>query len=127
MIGRTEGLLMKEVLCAAAVAAYTIATFGADDNTFETATSPAQPFIGIFQYATTRPGLRVRIALDGISQINISGSVTRGDWLTTDGNGNGITADPSPGENMNVIGKAVNSGTAPQVVGVLVHPTQIQG
>jgi hypothetical protein len=127
MIGRTEGLLMKEVLCAAPVAAYTIATFGADDNTYETASSPEQPLIGVFEFATKAAGLNVRLALDGIAHVTIAGSVNRGDRITSNGYGQGITADPSPGENMNVIGIAMNSGTAPAIIVVLIHQDMIQG
>ncbi|MFZ0946149.1 MAG: hypothetical protein WB930_13850 [Syntrophobacteraceae bacterium] len=127
MIGRTEGMLQKEVLSAAPIGAYTIATFGADDDHFQMASSGNQRLIGVFQYAVNAAEMRVRVAMDGISQVTISGSVNRGDWITSDENGCGITADPSPGEDMNVIGIAVNSGVAPHVVGVLVHPDTIQG
>ncbi|MGO9018751.1 MAG: hypothetical protein ACLQVJ_10430 [Syntrophobacteraceae bacterium] len=127
MISQTKGMLEKELNCAGPVAAYTIAKFGADDNTATTATSTSDSFLGIFQFATNAAGQPVRLMMDGIGRVAISQAVTRGQWVTTDAYGNGVPANPAPGANCNVIGKAMNSGNPGQVVAVLINPCQIQG
>jgi|SRR5208337_1490818 len=127
MVGRTKGILEKDANSAAAVAAFTIAAFGNDDNTFVNPASGSVPFAGIFQFATTGAGKPVRIALDGISPLTISANVTRGQWITSDANGCGIPAAPAPGTNMSVIGKAMNSAAPGQTCFVLINAIQIQG
>ena len=126
MIGQTSGI-EKEVNCTAPPAQFTIATPGADDNTFSTANGPAVPLVGVFQLATNAGQPQSRIMLSGISRVLISGAVTRGNFITSDANGNGVAAAPAAGANAYVIGIAMGSGVAGQIIPVLLAPGRIQG
>ena len=126
MIGATSGI-EKSVKCTAAVAAWTQAKPGADDDTYSTATAVSDAIAGIFQHATANAGEEVRVMLTGISRIKIGGNVTRGALLTTDANGQGVAAAPAAGTNNSVIGRALASGVSGDIIPVLLCPGQIQG
>ena len=106
-MGETS-LLEKAGKSTAAVAtAYTICKPGADDDTFSLATGATDSLIGIFQHTTSVAGASVRIAMNsGISSLVYGGTVTRGDPLTSDSLGRGITAVAG----QNIIGYATVSG-----------------
>ena len=125
---RATSGISKAAKCAAAIAAqYTIATFGADDDTFSVASGSAGALIGVFQGATVNAGDSVEVMVTGISNIACGGAVTRGDYLTSDANGNGITAAPSAGVNADVIGVALESGVSGDIIAVRLAPGRIQG
>lgn len=106
-MGETS-LLEKHGQSTAAVAtAFTICKPGADDDTFSLATGATDSLIGIFQHTTSAAGVGVRIAMNsGISSLLYGGTVTRGDPLTSDGSGRGVTAVAG----QNIIGYATISG-----------------
>ena len=126
MIGQTSGI-EKSAKCTAAVAAFTIAKPGADDDTFSTATAVSEELIGVFQHATTSANEEVRLMLTGITRIKLGGTVTRGGWATTDGSGQGVAAAPSADVNNAVIGKFLASGVVGDIVTLLLAPGRIQG
>lgn len=118
MIGKTSGL-EKSVLCTAAVAVNTIAKFGANDNTLSTATAATDNIIGVFQHATTTALDEVRVMLDGIAEIKLGvGGITRGGPVTSDATGLGVAAVSGN----NIIGFAMASGVAGDIVPVLISP-----
>lgn len=106
-MGETS-LLEKAGKSTAAVAtAFTICKPGADDDTFSLATGATDSLIGIFQHTTSGAGVSVRIMTNaGISSLVYGGTVTRGDPLTSDSLGRGITAVAG----QNIIGYATISG-----------------
>lgn len=126
MIGATSGL-EKSVKCSAAVTAFTAAKFGADDDTAVVATAVADNIIGVFQHSTGASGDEVRLMLNGITRLLIGGNVTRGDWLTVDGSGRGVSAAPAAGVNNNVIGRAMASGVSGDIIPALLEAGRIQG
>jgi hypothetical protein len=127
MMGQTSGI-EKSVKCAAAIAtAYLIAKFGSDDDTLAQATASTEILIGIFQHTTAAAGDEVRVMLDGISKVVLGGSVTRGDYLTSDANGKAVAAAPGAGVNANIIGQAMASGVANDIIPVHLAPGRIQG
>lgn len=127
MIGQTTEI-EKSVKCTAAVAAYTFAKFGADDDTMSTATTPASDsLIGVFQHATSAAGEEVRLMLEGITRIKLGGTVTRGQKLTCDGSGQGIAAAPSAGSNVHVGAVALASGVSGDLISALLSPSVMQG
>lgn len=118
MLGVTS-LLEKEAKCTAAIATqYLIAKFGADDDTFSQATAATENLIGIFQFTTTAAGERVRLMLEGISNLKIGGVVTRGDPVTSDANGKGVKAVLG----QNIIGFALASGVLNDIIPVFISP-----
>lgn len=126
MIGPTTGL-EKEVSTSGTVVAFTLATPGADDNTYVQGSGVAAPLLGVFQFAPSTDQPQVRIRMDGISWVLISTAVTRGQPLTSDANGNGVPAAPAAGVNNYIIGFAMASGVAGQLIPVRIAPGRIQG
>ncbi len=125
---RATSGISKAAKCAAPIAAaYTIATFGADDDTFSVASGSSAALVGVFQSTTANAGDIVEVMVTGISNIACGGSITRGDYLTADTNGNGITAAPAAGVNANVIGVALESGVSGDMIAVRLAPGRIQG
>ncbi|MBI5885304.1 MAG: DUF2190 family protein [Deltaproteobacteria bacterium] len=126
-MGATSGL-EKSVKCTAALAtAYLIAKFGADDDTLSQATASTEELVGVFQHTTTAVGEEVRVMLDGISRVVLGGTVARGNYLTSDANGKAVTAAPAAGVNACVIGQALASGVAGDIIPVHIEKTRIQG
>jgi len=127
MMGATSGL-EKSVKCTAALAtAYLIAKFGADDDTLSQATASTEEIVGVFQHTTSAVGDEVRVMLDGISRVVLGGTVARGNYLTSDANGKAVAAAPGAGVNAYVIGQALASGVAGDIIPVHIEKTRIQG
>jgi hypothetical protein len=126
MIGPTTGL-EKEVNTSGTVGQYTLATPGADDNTFVQASGVTALLAGVFQFPPSTDQPQVRIRMSGISWVQISTAVTRGQPVTSDANGNGVPAAPAAGANNYIIGYAMASGVAGQLIPVLIAPQRIQG
>lgn len=127
MFGVTTDI-QKEAKCTAAVAeAYTIAKFGADDDTVDLATAATDSLVGIMQHTTDNAGDDVRVALEGISLLKLGGVVTRGDFVTSDANGKGVSCAPAQGANSRYIGEAMASGVAGDLVPVKICCGIMQG
>jgi len=127
MMGATSGL-EKSIKCTAALAtAYLIAKFGADDDTLAQATASTEELVGVFQHTTSAIGEEVRVMLDGISRVVLGGTVARGNYLTSDANGKAVAAAPGAGVNAYVIGQALASGVAGDIIPVHIEKTRIQG
>ncbi len=108
-IGQTSEIEKSQKCTAAIAAAFTIAKFGADDNTMSLATAATDALIGIFQHTTSAAGDAVRIMTSGISRVVYGDAVTRGDQLTSDGTGRAIKATVA---GQSIIGFATVSGVA---------------
>ncbi len=127
MIGQTSGI-EKSVKGTAAITAFTIAKFGADDDTLSTATGSTEDLIAIFQHDTAAAGEEVRVMLDGISRLKLgTGGITRGALVTSDGSGQGVAIGAVAGTNYAVIGRALASGAAGDIVPILISPSRAQG
>lgn len=126
MIGATSGI-EKSVKCTAAVAAFTLAKFGADDDTLSTGAAVTDNVVGVFQHATTVAGEEVRVMLSGVSRVKLGGTVTRGDLIGSDASGQGVTVAPAAGTNNRIVGIALASGVSGGIIPVLIAPSQPQG
>jgi len=122
MITQTSGL-EKTFKCTAAIAtAFTIAKFGADDDTLSLATTSDVTLVGVFQHTTDAAGDDVNVMMSGISSIKLGGTVTRGDRLTSDSNGNAIKAtDPDHTS----IGYAMASGVVSDIIPCFLIPYSV--
>ena len=121
MMGQTT-IMDKSAKCTAAVStAYTIAKFGADDDTVDVASGATDNLIGIFQHTTAAAGDEARVMLDGISRCKLGGTVTRGDPITADANAKGVKA--SLGQS--VVSYALASGVAGDVIPVLLKQSML--
>jgi hypothetical protein len=126
MMGQTTGL-EKSVKCTAAVAAWTLAKFGADDDTLSTAAAATDNVVGVFQHATTAAGQEVRVMLSGISRVKAGGTIARGDLIGSDATGQGVTVAPAAGTNNRVVGIAMASGVSGDIIPVSIVPSRVQG
>lgn len=127
MMGATT-LLEKSAKCTAAIAtAFLIAKPGANDDTFAQATASTEPLVGVFQHTTGAAGDEVRVALSGITNIKLGGTVTRGDKLTSDANGKAVAAAPAAGVNANYVGIALASGVVDDIIPMLLRQGTFQG
>ncbi len=127
MMGATSGL-EKSVKCTAAIAtAFLIAKFGADDDTMSQATASTEELVGVFQHTTSGSGQEVRVMLNGISRVKLGGTVTRGGLLTSDANGKAVAIGAVAGTNYAVIGRAMASGVADDIIPVLIAQSRAQG
>jgi hypothetical protein len=128
MIGVTTIQNEKSVTSNAAITAFTIAKFGADENTMGPAAGNTDQLIGIFQHDAAS-GSEVRIALPGdISWCKLgTGGITLGAFVTSDGTGQGVAPGSTAGTNYTVIGYALRAGSAGDLVPVMIVPSRIQG
>jgi len=126
MIGQTTGI-EKSVKGTAAVAAYTIAKFGADDDTMSSATASSEELVAVFQHATSAAGEEVRVMLEGITRLALGGTVTRGGLITSDANAKGVAIGAVAGTNYAVIGRALASGVSGDIIPMLLSPSRAQG
>ncbi len=125
--GQTSGI-EKSFKCTAAVTAFTIGKFGSDDDTLSTAAANSDELVGVFQHDTANAGDEVRVMLEGISKIKLgSGGITRGAWITSDASGQGVALGSTAGTNYAVIGKALKSGSAGDIIPMLLVQSRAQG
>ncbi|MDA8086543.1 MAG: hypothetical protein M0Z75_07585 [Nitrospiraceae bacterium] len=116
---RATQLMSKAAKCTAAIAtAYTIATPGADDDTFSVASAASNPLIGVFQSTTVNAGDSVEVMVKGISNVVLGGTVTRGQAITANASGQGVAAAFGNA----VIGIALESGVSGDIIGVMLEP-----
>ena len=127
MIGQTSGI-EKSVKCTAAIAtAFLIAKPGADDDTFSQATASTEELVGVFQHVTTAAAEEIRIMLTGVTRVVLGGTVTRGGQLTSDAAGKAVAIGAVAGTNYGVIGRAMASGVAGDIIPMLLCQSRAQG
>jgi hypothetical protein len=76
---------------------------------------------------TVPSGQRVDVIKQGIAQVTLGGTVTRGDPITSNATGLGVLAAPGAGTNNRIIGYAEMSGVSGDVIPVMVRAETIQG
>jgi hypothetical protein len=106
---------------------YRIAKFGSADGTVVQAAGATDKLIGVFDELAHDSGERADVVRDGRCLIQFGGNVTRGDFLTSDANGNAITAAPAAGSNVSIIGRAEVSGVSGDVVEHVLSIGSLQG
>lgn len=112
-------LLKKTFKAGAAIAARRIVKFGADDEHVIQGAASSDCLIGVMpRFAAAVAEDRVDITIAGIKEVELGGSVTRGDRLTSDSVGRGVAAT---GGN-SYVGVAFASGVSGDIVPCLVCP-----
>lgn len=110
-----------------AIVAYSIVKIGANDYGVLQAGAATDKIIGVSTDIDSASGERCDVFHEGICYVKIAGTVTRGDWITSNASGLGVTAAPAAGTNNYVIGMALQSGVSGDIIEVMVDPTMIQG
>jgi len=75
----------------------------------------------------TPAGQTASIQVSGIARVKLGGTVNANDPITSDANGQGVFANPASGVNAYVIGYAMESGVAGDLIEVQLAPSRIQG
>lgn len=110
---------IKRAKSTAAIAvAYTIAKFGADENTCSVAAAATDNLIGVFQHTTSAAGDEVEVAIKGRSNVKLGGTVTLGAFVTSDASGYGVAATVG----QCVIGRAMKAGVSGDLIPVELMP-----
>ncbi|MDA9499284.1 capsid cement protein [Bradyrhizobium sp. CCBAU 11357] len=117
----------KSYLAEAAIAANIIVKVGANDYGVLQGAAATDKLIGITTEIAAASGERTDVVHEGIADLKLGGTVARGDLLTSDASGQGITAAPAAGSNNRIIGMALISGVVGDIIPVKVAPGSFQG
>lgn len=110
-------LLDKTYTAAAAIEPYRILKFATADTTVTPAAAATDALIGVSDQVGAASGEAVDITLVGVGEVCLGGSVTRGNSLTADADGQAVVAATG---NV-IIGKALKSGSAGDIIPILLH------
>jgi hypothetical protein len=101
---------------------------GANDYEVLQASAASDLILGVcVQPGAVASGDRCSVVMEGVANVTLGGSVTRGNEITADANGKGVAAAPGGGANNRIVGVALQSGVAGDSIEVLVAPGLKQG
>ena len=128
MIGETS-ILEKNAKCTAAITtAFTIAKFGADDDTLALAGGiDRRTDRRVSAHHRECAAIRCALCLRGSPESSWAGRFTRGIWATSDADGKAVAAAPAAGVNASVVGRFMASGVDGDIVPLLIQLGRIQG
>lgn len=117
----------RSVIAQAAIAAFLILKHGTVNNSAALATAAADKLIGTNDGLAKEIGEMVDYPTTGTGEVVLGGNVTRGDPITADAASKGVTAAPAGGTNVRIIGFALQSGVANDVIDYQIAPGLMQG
>ena len=120
-------LQFRSVLAQAAIGAFLIIKHGTADNSAALATASTDLLIGTNEALTKDAGQMVDYPTAGTGEVALGAAVTRGDPLTADATSRAVAAAPAVGVNARIIGFALQSGVAGDVIDYQIAPGRIQG
>ncbi|MET3436335.1 hypothetical protein [Sphingomonas sp. 1185] len=115
MAGRTDGLT-KNYRAGAAIAAYLILKYGADDQTLVPAAGPTDDLIATNVELPVTQGERFDAAFGGLPEVRYGGPIGRGRPITSDAQGRAVEAAPAAGVRVRIIGFSLASGVLGDVL-----------
>ena len=122
-----NSLLAKSYVAGGAITKRRIVKWGAADGAVVTAAAATDALLGIAAELDAASGARVDVHVAGIAEVELGGTVTRGDPITSDASGKGVAAAPSAGANNRIVGFAMISGVNGDIISVQIAPGRIQG
>lgn len=121
-------ILTKSFIAEAAITAYSIVKMGTADGKVLLAAGTTAPLLGLSGPTAALITARTDIMLAGIGKLKLGvGGITRGLYLTSDAAGLGVAPGSTGGTNYDVIGMALVTGVAGDIIDVLIGPHRIQG
>ena len=120
-------LFSKSYNAGGPLAPNTIAKIGANDYDVLQAAAATDTILGVTTEISSATGERVDVVLQGIVDLKLGGTVTRGALLTSDASGNGVAAAPAAGVNNRIVGMAIISGVVGDIIPCLLSPISLQG
>lgn len=132
--------MIKNYKAEAAIEAFRIVKFGAADGQVVKGAANTDPLIGVSTDIDAAINERVDVIHDGTAHVRLGGAVTRGDMLMSDAAGKAVVAVrhthventaaayvqnavTQAGNNVRVIGYALQSGVLDDVILVKVQPS----
>lgn len=113
--------LIKAYNAGAQISPYTIVKFSANEDEVIPGAAATDLLLGVSVATITVPsGQRVDVIHEGIAQVVLGGAVTRGNEITSNATGQGVAAAPGAGANNRIIGIALKSGVANDVIPVII-------
>lgn len=119
--------LIKNFTAGAAVGANLIVKLGAADGAVLAATASTETLIGVSTELAAASGERCDILLAGVANVIAGGSVTRGNYITSDSAGKAVAIGATGGTNYGVIGIALTSASSGDLFPILIAPSRAQG
>lgn len=124
--------LTKAFTAGGAIVSYTLVKFGADDNTVVAAAAATDSIIGAVALvappgSNAASGDSVDVQLEGIADLKAGGNITRGGLVTSDASGFVVAAAPGAGVNNRIVGVALASAVANDIIPVHLNLGSIQG
>lgn len=120
-------LQFRSVLAQAAIGAFLVIKHGTVDNSAALATASTDAIVGCNEALAKDAGQMVDYPTAGTGEVLLGGTVVRGDPVTCDAASKGVAAAPAVGVNARIIGFALQSGVAGDVIDYSVAPGRIQG
>lgn len=122
-------LFAKSFNAGGAIVANSIVKAGANDYDVLQAdgSTSAAKLLGVTTEVASASGERVDVALCGVVDVKLGGTVARGDFVTSDSAGLGVSAAPSAGANARTVGIAQISGVSGDVIPVYLVQGMVQG
>jgi hypothetical protein len=118
----------KSYIAATAVAAYTIVKpSGVNDGEVVPAAAATDAVLGVAQNVDVAQGQLVDVVHEDSANVKLGGTVAFGDPITSDANAKGVKANPGAGTNNRIIGFALASGVAGDIIPVAIHLGSLQG
>lgn len=118
----------KTFLAGAAITKRRIVKLGADDKHVIQGAAATDSLIGVADSlgaaAAEDP---IDVILQGIADVELGGTVTRGGLLSSDANGKAVAAAPGAGTNNRIIGFALASGVSGDIIAVQISQGSVQG
>lgn len=108
--------LAKSFNAGGALAPFTIVKAGSNDYDVVQAAAATDKLLGVTTEVAATTGERADVVLVGTADVKLGGTVARGDAITSDASGNGITTVTIGNR---IIGFALISGVAGDIVPVL--------
>lgn len=121
-------LLEKNYTAETAVIGGRIVKFGSADGLVVQAAAATDLLIGVASRDfDAGAGERIDIMTHGVASVRLGGNVARGQKLTADADGKAVAAAPAQGVNNQIIGIALVSGVADDVIDMRIAPSVMQG
>lgn len=86
-----------------------------NDNSIVAAAASTDPIVGVLQNKP-KAGVAAVVRMGGTSKVIAGGTITRGDWVTSDASGHAVTTTTN---NAQVIGRALMSAVSGDILEVM--------
>lgn len=117
----------RTLLAQAATAAFLILKHGTVDNSAALASAATDLLVGTNDSLAKDAGELIDYPTSGTGEVKLGGNVTRGQPITADAASKGVYANPAAGVNNRIIGYALQSGVADDVIDYQIAPGTVQG